>query len=196
VTLASCLYDICRTTMAAMHSALCEQAPEISPAVSGDENLQPSASSASERKAAPMAAALAPVERLHALQTFNACLYTQDIVPEAFIHSIIDRARRDTGEGSATGHVAAVHGACDMMKFCGKRLESLGVLKHVMPDFYSYLQGQAQGGELPAQTESLIEEILQLRANNWIIQAPTGVTDGFVESSAVGEPSTPAATES
>lgn len=160
VTLASCIFDLSRSRMDAAFGAAGEPQSAGSTGASCDENQRPAGGGA-EDGAAP-----GPFERLQALQTFSACLYTQDLVPETFIHSILGCARNDTGPTTAPAHIAAVHGACDMMTFCGKRLDTLGALKDAMPAWYSYLVEQQ--GALPAETQSLIESVLRLRARSWV----------------------------
>ena len=65
---------------------------------------------------------------------------------------------------------AGLGSAVDMMSFCGKRLEKLGSLKHVMPDFYSFLGDVARDPVCPQELHNQIINALQLRDNGWVVE--------------------------
>lgn len=111
------------------------------------------------------------VHHLMMLQLFSACLYTQDVVPEDFVHKVLDFHRFSGGSSWPRElRFAGLGSAVEMMCFCGKRLERLGSLKHVMPDFYSFLGEVSRDPACPQQLQSQIFKALQLRDNGWIVE--------------------------
>eukprot|EP00892_Ulva_mutabilis_P003472 jgi/Ulvmu1/1497/UM011_0227.1 len=108
------------------------------------------------------------LRRLDALQIFCACLYTQDLVPEDFIHKILDSHRFSSLSWPGPARHVGLMSACDMMMFCGKRLEKLGSLCHVMPDWYSYLRSLQQDLSIPRAVHDRIATVVGLRENGWI----------------------------
>lgn len=108
------------------------------------------------------------LKHLDALQIFIACLYTQDVVPEDFVHKVLDSYRFSSLSWPAPARNVGIMSACDMMTFCGKRLEKLGSLCHVMPDWYSYLRSLQQDLSIARQVHNRIAYIINLRENKWI----------------------------
>lgn len=162
-----------------MHECIAESAGACSAESSfnggaNDENAAPDALIATNGSPSPAAASPSPtpqppplLRQLHALQTFAACLYTQDLVSEVFIHSILDHVRYGTNAWPAAARDAAIRGICDMTLFCGKRLETLGSLRSAMPDFYAHLELLAEGTALSEAARGRIRDTLDLRARNW-----------------------------
>lgn len=111
------------------------------------------------------------IQRLMMLQLFSACLYTQDVVPEEFVHKMLDFHRFSGGSSWPSElRFAGLGSAVEMMTFCGKRLERLGSLKHVMPDFYTFLGDVARDPSCPQELHGQIFNALQLRDNSWIVE--------------------------
>lgn len=111
------------------------------------------------------------IQHLLMLQLFSACLYTQDVVPEEFVHKIMDFHRFSSGSSWPSElRSAGLGSAVEMMTFCGKRLERLGSLKHVMPDFYTFLGDVARDPECPQELHNQIFHALQLRDNDWVLE--------------------------
>lgn len=188
ITLASTLAHLCDTSLAEVHNAIQDSAGACSNESSfsggmNDENATPEPStpsplpspatgpsadgSAPPPPAAPAQQPLTLLQQLHALQTFSAALYTQDMVSEVFIHSIIDHVRYGSTSWPPAAKDTAVSGVCDMFKFCGKRLENLGTLKSAMPDVYASLELLAAGDSISAATKANIGEVLALRQQGW-----------------------------
>lgn len=111
------------------------------------------------------------IQHLMTLQLFSACLYTQDVVPEEFVHKVLDFHRFSGGSSWPNElRCAGLGSAVEMLTFCGKRLERLGSLKHVMPDFYAFLGDVARDPECPQELHNQIFHALQLRENGWIVE--------------------------
>jgi hypothetical protein len=105
------------------------------------------------------------------LQLFIACLYTQDVVPEEFVHKVLDYHRFGGGPSWPSElRFIGLGSAVEMMSFCGKRLEKLGSLKHVMPDFYTFLGDLARDTACPQKLQIQIANTLQLRDNGWVVE--------------------------
>lgn len=180
-SLATCIAAACERTLGTVHECIADSAGACSAESSfnggaNDENAAPDALIASDASPTPPAATAQPqppplLRQLHALQTFSACLYTQDLVGEVFIHSILDHVRYSTASWPEGARNAAVRGLCDMTLFCGKRLETLGTLRSTMPDIYSHLELLAAGTALTQDTRDRIANTLELRARGW--QPPT-----------------------
>lgn len=142
----------------------CSPAPSPQPST----HSAPAAPTPDSAEAKPQQQALTLLQQLHALQTFSACLFTQDIVSEVFIHSIIDHVRFGSSAWPQAVRDSAVAGVCDMFHYCGKRLESLGTMKAVMPGVYSDLQSLADSGTVGDATRAHIREVIELRARGWV----------------------------
>lgn len=109
------------------------------------------------------------MQRFDSLQLFSACLYTQDVVPEDFVHKLLDFHRFSGGScWPAELRFAGLGSVVEMMSYCGKRLEKLGSLKHVMPDFYTFLADVARDRDCPQDLRNRICDTLRLRENDWV----------------------------
>ena len=208
VTLATCMADLCQRSIAGVHasiqdaSGICSTESSFSGGMN-DENEQPQAPATpapgapspapSDQPAAAKASPLTTLQRLHGLQTFSAALYTQDVVSEVFVHSIIDHVRYGTASWPTAAKNAAVVGLCDMTKFCGKRLESLGTLKGTMQDIYSHLQLLAAGTSINDSAKEAVAEVLRLRANNWVAEQSEAANGSAVKTDAEALKAEPAA---
>jgi hypothetical protein len=114
------------------------------------------------------------MSRLSAVQVFAACLYTQDVVPEEFVHQILDFHRFDgSSEWPEEARNAGLGSAVDMLLYCGKRLEKLGSLKHVMPDLYTYLRKMGKSNAISEELRMKIVNVLDLREKGWVTNAET-----------------------
>jgi hypothetical protein len=112
------------------------------------------------------------IQQLLTLQLFIACLYTQDVVPEEFVHKVLDYHRFSGGPSWPSElRFAGLGSAVEMLSFCGKRLEKLGALKHVMPDLYSFLGDVVRDPACPQKRHSQISHVLELRENGWVVEA-------------------------
>lgn len=175
--------DLCEQALTKLHARVQESAGTCSAESSfsgegNDENCNPAPSPQLSTPGAPSPAAdsettaktqpLSLLQQLQALQTFCACLYTQDIVSEVFIHSIIDHVRFGSAAWPHEARNGAISGVCGMFKFCGKRLETLGTMKAAMPAVYSDLQNLADSKATSASTQADIREVIELRARNWL----------------------------
>jgi hypothetical protein len=184
ITLASSLADLCEKAIGDVHTNLqhtdgtCSGESSFNGSAN-DENQQPEdaggtlcpqaapASADACTGSGPRTQPLTLLQQLRALQTFSACLYTQDMVSEIFVHSIIDQVRYGSSAWPAASKDAAVAGLCDMTRFCGKRLETLGTLKNAMPDLYLHLKLLAVGSSVSEETKANIADVLELRDNGW-----------------------------
>lgn len=182
VTLATCVALLCDKSLADVHTQIQDEAGSCSMESSfsggaNDENQHPESHAdrpisldSAREPGAPASTPTKPLtllQQLHALQTYSACLYTQDMVSEVFIHNIIDHVRYGSASWAQPARNAAMCGLCDMTKFCGKRLETLGSLKKAMPDFYAHLELLASRADTPGQVKEAIMETLTLRENKW-----------------------------
>lgn len=182
ITLASSLADLCEKTIGDVHTKLQHTAGTCSGESSfsgsaNDENQQPedaggtlcmqAAPESADACSGPKTQTLTLLQQLRALQTFSACLYTQDMVSEILVHSIIDHVRYGSSSWPAASKNAAVAGLCDMTRFCGKRLETLGTLRNAMPDLYLHLKLLAAGSSVSEETKADIADVLELRSNGW-----------------------------
>jgi hypothetical protein len=183
-TLATCTAQVCESAIAKVHDAIQDAAAMPDPLASldarpNDENVVPfdtmgvstaeyhregdNVESANEQHERPPL-----LHQLHVLQTFIACLYTQDMVSEVFVHSIIDHVRYSSMSWPQVARDSAIRGICDMTLFCGKRLATIGALRSAMPDLYSHLELLTRGSSIGEATKTRINDTLSLRARGWV----------------------------
>jgi hypothetical protein len=187
-SLATCTAHLCETHIAKVHDAIQDASAALDPIVSlvgrpNDENVTPSdimgASPAEDHLEESNTVPTKPtherpplLHQLHVLHTFSACLYTQDIVSEVFVHSIIDHVRYSSSSWPQIARDSAISSICDMTLFCGKRLESFGTLRSAMPDLYSHLELLTQGSSIGEATKTRIHDTISLRARHWVDPPP------------------------
>lgn len=177
------MYELCQTELSSVHelvqATIDETSVENIP-IDVNSLRQPEGVPMENRREAIVSQTKAPdeverspsspmcLQRLDTLQIFSACLYTQDVVPEDFVHKILDSHRFSSLSWPAPARHVGIMSACDMMMFCGKRLEKLGSLCHVMPDWYSYLRSLQQDLSFPRVVHDRIAYIIRLRENQWV----------------------------
>lgn len=181
VTFSSVMFHACQAELSSLQESaqqLCEETSNENIPVEGNSLRQHHGSSdsggnhiATQEKPdehTSGASSTRCLKHLHTLQIFISCLYTQDVVPEDFVHKILDSHRFSSLSWPAPARNAGIMSACDMMTFCGKRLEKLGSLGHVMPDWYSYLRTLQQDLSIPREVQDRITYVVTLRENNWV----------------------------
>lgn len=185
MTLASVMFHTCQAELSSLHESAQQLCEGISNENALDEgNSQRQHQSASDSggtthitmqekpdECTSEAPATECLKHLRTLQIFVACLYTQDVVPEEFVHKILDSYRFSSLSWPAPARNVGIMSACDMMMFCGKRLEKLGSLCHVMPDWYSYLRSLQHDLSIPREVHERIAFVVNLREKNWVPEA-------------------------
>lgn len=182
MTLASAMFKLCQAELVCVHEAV-----QASVDDSSMENIPVDVNSLRQPQNMPAegggsvqisqtkcdatdcsASTSSVLRRLDALQIFCACLYTQELVPEEFIHKILDSHRFSSPSWPSPARHVGIMSACDMMTICGRRLEKLGSLCHVMPDWYSYLRSLQQDLSVPRAVHDRIAYVLSMRENGWM----------------------------